>query len=79
MPTSEAERLAFEAGDYAQFYVSTSLFLARRDWLLGYEGEPTMPERRAFTAGFYASFELHEIPEVAQDSVAEWREAHPDA
>lgn len=79
MALSELEQRAFEAGDYAQNYVSTSLFLARRDWLLTYEGEPTMPERRAFTAGFYASFELHEIPEVAQDSVAEWRESHPKA
>lgn len=77
--TESTLRRAFASGDYANAYETTSLDKALVNLCKRFrrKGGPSHDYRCAFVLGFFASYELHEIPcdmlpvhEVARDSVA---------
>lgn len=66
---------AFDSGNYDNAYESESPAYCRRE-AGRLKGGAT---REAYIAGFYSSYELHEIPDDEhRDIVSAWRDEPPD-
>lgn len=75
---TEAQSRDYDSGNYDAAYVSEDIESApgRR---LADVSRDQVTEPAAYTAGFYSSFELHEIADPEdRETVAAWRQLHPN-
>lgn len=79
---TEKQSRAFSAGNYASAYGAEDFSTALANDELDAERFPIYPEgspeREAYMAGFYSSFEIGEVPLEHRETVACWRLNHED-